>query len=563
MLSTAGILADADLTHVTHVEALTLANGTNTITLGSLAQAAGIVTITGGTGADSINTSGHSGNLTISSGDGNDVLTFAIDYLDTNDTIDGGAGTDTIMLSTAGALADADLTHVTNVEALTLANGTNSITLEDYAAQAGIATVTGGTGNDTLVLTDDPAVLGSITAVTFNSGDGDDTFNIGGLTVTGTLTMGTGTDTIIATSGANIAGLNNGDVTTADALTLTGAITMTTAQAQHNVMTITASGESDTVTLTTTGSLTGQSTIEHYILSDSGNTFTQGSTDNNSVTGGLGNDTIISLSGSSADAARSDLVINIASGGNDIIKLHNAGTIAISNLYDYNTGNTTQLDEYGGTVLDGFHASSTVTADNASQYDTLVFTGTWASTVSAWESNSIGVDAVTIQGFVAGDGAGHDVLKIYQDDAVGSFNTADADITGSTFFNNVLLGSTSLAGAATTSIFELDANYHQITNASDLTAVATLLSNSGEGNALLGLHDGIYTVVIYNSVGAQGSDNPADAYVYQITVDEGDGLDFVSYEGSYSYDADSIELVAVMTDVGANALTGQNFILPT
>ncbi len=82
------------------------------------------------------------------SGADNDVIYFKVDELTTSDTIDGGNGTDTLALTDAGTLTDADFTHITSVEILDLADGANDITLGTEADAAGITTVIGGTGND-------------------------------------------------------------------------------------------------------------------------------------------------------------------------------------------------------------------------------------------------------------------------------------------------------------------------------------------------------------------------------------------------------------------------------
>lgn len=55
------------------------------------------------------------------------------------------------------------------------------------------------------------------------------TVNVGSATVTGTYALANCGDILDATDGANIAGVNAGVATTAERLTLAGAITMTAA----------------------------------------------------------------------------------------------------------------------------------------------------------------------------------------------------------------------------------------------------------------------------------------------------------------------------------------------
>ena len=110
---------------------------------------------------------------------------------------------------------------------------------------------------------------------------------VGGQTVTGTWFFNHGTDEIIATTGANIAGVNGGNATTAENITLTGAITMTPAQLTN----FTAPGGADSVTLTTAGTFTANAAIESYILANGTNMVSIGGTQSKSITGGAGKDT--------------------------------------------------------------------------------------------------------------------------------------------------------------------------------------------------------------------------------------------------------------------------------
>jgi hypothetical protein len=73
-------------------------------------------------------------------------------------------------------------------------------------------------------------------------GDGNDTVIVGAdLAVTGTYDLGGGTDVLELGDGADISGVNEGDATTAETLVVAGAATMTTAQ--HEAFgTVTACG---------------------------------------------------------------------------------------------------------------------------------------------------------------------------------------------------------------------------------------------------------------------------------------------------------------------------------
>ncbi len=92
--SDAGTIADADFARLTNVESVQLANGTNSLTVGTAAAAAGILVLNGGTGVDTI-TSGAAAN-TIIGGAGADVLV-------------GGGGADTYVFAATGALNGNDV----------------------------------------------------------------------------------------------------------------------------------------------------------------------------------------------------------------------------------------------------------------------------------------------------------------------------------------------------------------------------------------------------------------------------------------------------------------------
>jgi hypothetical protein len=218
-----------------------------------------------------------------------------------------------------------------------------------------------------------------------------------------------------------------------------------------------------------------------------------------------------------------------------------------------------ELENSGGVTLNGFVASATAEGDpdinNLSNFD---FIGTYNGSLAGWTTGGTG--AVTIRGFTAGDGVGSDVIETYWDaNNDGSFAPSE-ELTRGVFVENAVLNQTDLTGVLSGSVIELNANQaFQITDPTNLDAVAALLSNNGQGDALLGLADGDYTIIIYNGTGDGNANDPADAFIFHVTVRGGDGLDFNSNEGLYNYDGDSIELVARLIDVGANALTGQNF----
>lgn len=119
----------------------------------------------------------------------------------------------------------------------------------------------------------------------------------------------------------------------------------------------------------------------------------------------------------------------------------------------------------------------------------------------------------------------------------------------------------SLSGLSTGSVIEINSSsltLNTLGSSWSLKSVADSLSNRGDGDALVGLKDGEYTVVIYSS----NNSATADAHLFNIRVDGGDGLDFtIAAAGVNSQaDTDMIEYVGVLREVGADILTAENFI---
>lgn len=213
--------SDAAATAVTHTvtagdsDADTAGNGVITVTGGAAANVtAGDNgwTVTTSTGADTITTGAGddiidagAGNDTVVAGAGNDIITAGrgVDNLDggdgddqfnfvygttpategitSADTVTGGAGTDTVNITTgAVTLTDQIYNNWSSVEGLDLVgNGTNSVTVNTIAQNAGLQTIKGGTGNDTINVGE-----GFSNALTIDLSDG------GNDTVTGTSAPG-------------------------------------------------------------------------------------------------------------------------------------------------------------------------------------------------------------------------------------------------------------------------------------------------------------------------------------------------------------------------------------
>jgi len=120
------------------------------------------------TGNDEANTvTGTASTDQISLGSGDDIINVTSTAASANDVMDGGAGTgDTIHILATTDFADTDA-NITNIEKVTMANGTITV---DLTGQSEGFTITGGTGDDT--------ITGGTGIDTITSGTGEDTFVI-------------------------------------------------------------------------------------------------------------------------------------------------------------------------------------------------------------------------------------------------------------------------------------------------------------------------------------------------------------------------------------------------
>lgn len=492
------------------------------------------------------------------SGEGN-TITVSDTQPDVN--IEGGSGDDVIVVGSFAAsgtysgLTSSDAIRVLNGADLTAVNGGAALGagILDAHDAAGTYTmtqaqheglhtaihsegdqtiriVTGGTitaldgieeyllsnaGNSLIVNSDEPGV-------NVTGGAGADTIVVGGLAVSGTYTGLTAADTISVTAGAAISAINNHTATGAGTLDLnnsTGPFILSLAQNEAFDTFANKAGE-QTFVLTTSGTVNAEAGIENYHLADAGgSTFMQSaSTTSVSVRSGAGDDLIVTQA---ADALRDAMSIDLSSGGNDTIRiLNDTGSLA---------GNGTVSTGYGG-----FGATPFGTYAGYNQ-------GSFANTASGWSATKPGSDTfVEVEGFTAfATDSDRDTIQLsgYTGALIESINRTTTDLNG-------------VASGAILEINSADSGFTiAINQAGSLSTVATMLST------LSNVADGEYYAILYD-----GSDTNANAFLYYARATEGDGFDFADTNGaSGGYDTDSLELLAVFHDVGANAFSSLNF----
>jgi Ca2+-binding RTX toxin-like protein len=312
-----------DATTIALVVDASAATGASTFTFATATAHA--ITYTGSGQVDSVTGGAHNDSLSLAAGD--DVAVFTSAGLTTLDTVAGGTGNDTLSISDAATVTDVKFTNVTSVETLALANATNSVTLEAKAMAAGIATVTGGTGADTIAVSatftgplrvnmgttgaDSVVVTGAaVLTAALAETDLTNADVITGGTTTGDvlrLTADGGTanfagvtavETYLIIGDAGAVGITTADINAAVGTTLTidasslasgaNALTVDAGLETDAKIVVTGGAGNDLITLTTTGadSISGGSGNETFTVSNTGFTLLD------TIAGGVGTDNI-------------------------------------------------------------------------------------------------------------------------------------------------------------------------------------------------------------------------------------------------------------------------------
>ena len=382
---------------------------------------------------------GNGGADSIDAGGGTDAIRFADAVaLNAAATVIGGAGNDTISITTAGvAVADSDVNLVDTVEVLAFtANGNNSATLETEALAAGIVSVFGGTGDDTF---DASNAAYNATGVYFDASSGANSLVGGGFN--DSLIGGSGVDTFVA-GGGNDTIFGNGGADSILAGAGTDRIVFATAAALDAVATLEGDAGNDTIAITTGGETvldtyfqTDVVTVEALHFAGNGNNSATFATHANtagiaSLFGGTGNDSL------TVDSTIYTAPAFVGSTGTDVLSLSDdAATLTstffagLSGVESFRTANgandiTFGLDAStaglqtitGGTGADDLDASAmntAVTLMGGTGADTLTGGSAgnrlqgWGGTSTANVSNDTLTGGAGTDVFVLGDATGN------------------------------------------------------------------------------------------------------------------------------------------------------------
>ena len=282
-------LTDANLANVSGVEILrAAASGASSLTVGANAQAGGIRTVIGGDANDTLHAGAFTTGMTLNGGAGDDSLVVSTGAILGQSSVVGGAGTDTLSLSIdALSITDADFTRVSTVDVFKTANGNNRVILGTNALTADIVTLEGGSGNDTL------SVTAYTNAATVMGGEGDDSL-LGGAAID-SLVGGSGNDTFVITNGATV--VFEG---------ASGGTDLVLSSASH-----TLNAEVENLQLTGSSNIDGTgNSSANSITGNDGNNRLDGLAGADTLQGGAGDDTLV------YDAA--DALVDGGSGSNTL-----------------------------------------------------------------------------------------------------------------------------------------------------------------------------------------------------------------------------------------------------
>lgn len=349
---------------------------------------AGADTMYGNNGADVLY--GGAGNDTLSGDAGDDILIGGLGV----DTMDGGADNDTFNLANGDFAAGESITGGLGTDSIVLTNATTI----DFSAGtlSGVETLTGSGGNDTATMLATSAA-GMFT--TINLDVGTDTLNI---VASGTMNISAATlATISNAETVNLTGTSGND-----ALTLTGAqlnamvvgsgtinlgagantLSLTSTSATLNGLADAALTNVQTISLASAGAgvtLTLSNQTEGFTItgSASADTITLGAGVNTLDAGG-GNDTI--TLGNGAWTAGSSLT---GSAGTDSLTLSNASTV------DFSTGTLAGLETFTGSTGND---TVTVLATSAAGMFTTINLNTGTDVLNIMASGTMDISAATL-----------------------------------------------------------------------------------------------------------------------------------------------------------------------
>lgn len=470
---------------------LTVAVGTNVTTTAKTIDAS---SSTGGVVVTGLGTAVH----TVTGGTGNDTFTFAGEFIGAEnatvanrDTVNGGAGTDTLSITSAIAVAAsaAAQSTVTNIEVISISDAVGgNVDLTKFASANTLSFANATVGAHTFTLSNN----NTVEFLTGDNGDNARTFQVLGTGIADTVSFkavaatdtGTGAQTI---SGIEVLNISSGTAT-GTAVEIGGALTMTASAGGSakvvvtgvNQLTMTGAvtaNEIDASGLTGNALLSMSATSAGAIrITGSGkNDVIRGSSANDILNGGAGNDTIHTLAGSDTvtGGAGNDTFINAVAAAGGVTTITDFDAATVTTQADLVHLTLTNLNAYQG-------AFATAVVD-----------------LSLGDASNLAAGALTIQTLTADDTA----------------LAAGTEIV-------VLAGTFANDAAAAASLLTAGANTFTLTAVHDNDGILIAYSTGSDINIAIGqfngaattsnLIDGLATIVTLQGVAAFTNFNSAD-----------------------------------------------------
>jgi hypothetical protein len=409
------VIDDSAFANHSSIEVLQL-TGSSELMLGASADSAGISTVIGGSGSNTITqTADNATSLYLDGSDATSNLFVIADGIElAGDTILGGVGSDTLQLEAEDVLGDEAFTNHRDIEIVQL-TGSGDITLGEKADFAGITTVIGGTGNS--IFTQLERNYSSLYLDGSESGTSYFALNDGGQLAANTLVGGEGNDTLQITTAETVLDTDFTNTTSVEVLRLTGSSDVTIGE------------KADFAGIATVIGGSGTSTITHadrnynalYLDGSNGSTNLFVINDEtelalDTIIGGAGNDTLQLATGVRFEDATLDSVSLVEvlqlSGTSDVTLGSAAASAGISTVYG--GSGATSLDASamtGALVIDAGSGSGASFLKAGSGADNITG-GSGADTLTGWASDANTATDTLFGGagadlFVLGDEAGN------------------------------------------------------------------------------------------------------------------------------------------------------------
>ncbi|MBN9580317.1 MAG: VWA domain-containing protein [Afipia sp.] len=493
---------------------------------------------------------------TLTGSAGNDVVTMtAQQFLAFTGGINLGNGTDTLIIT--GATGVVDLTGVNGVEKLQLTGSANTIvtmTAQQFTGYTGGIDLGGGTNTLNVV------VSGAVTLSSLPTLTGVQTVNVIGSAGADTLTLTGAQLTSLISSGATI-DLGNG----ADTLTISGNFAASNDDQIKGVENIMFSGTTLVLSSETEGfNITGSSGA-NTIIGSSGNDTINGGGGADIITGGAGDDriTYYNVSGSTLDAGT-----NTAAGDTLVIT---GSTVPVINLgvapgADQTSGDNTTVKYFEN--VDASTATGSVNITGSSDAN-VISVGTGGGTIDA----GAGADVVIINAGTsttgwtvnlgASDGASDRI--VFKHAGIGINDNTVATISNFEVANdkiavllnnvNITSGGFQVITSASTDVTVSPGGVIALVNSSTNTWVGSLTDDANNG-AIEGYIQaatntfnggaGNYTFIVYSN----NNTSTANAAIYSVNISDD------TNPGSGGM---QVEHIMTINSVGYGKLTAANF----